>query len=67
MFIQAEYRPLVSSIDVVVPEPVGGEEMATQVDDMTVRILRSDGMEVDARVEWNAPTSERPEGDLRRC
>lgn len=36
--IQAEFRPLVSNIAVKVPAPVGGQEMATEVDEMIFHI-----------------------------
>ncbi len=49
------------------PDDVSGIPRGTDIGRYipdTVKILRSDGMEVDAQVDWNEPTSERPEGDL---
>ena len=49
------------------PDDVSGIPRGTDIERYipdTVKVLRSDGMEVDAQVNWNEPTSEKPEGDL---
>lgn len=54
LIIQAEYRPLVSSISVEVPAPVGGEEMVTQVTSMIVHISNDYTVDPECtQITWN--------------